>query len=59
MTVTDIIIGERKEADEIVLEADHQDETREGHTPGDNQDEDKLEEPCLITLPNKYKSMKL
>ena len=59
MTVTNIIIGQRKEADKIVLKADHQDDTQEGYTPGDIQDEDKLEEPCLITLPNKYRSMKL
>ena len=45
MTVTNIIIGQRKEADKIVLKADHQDDTQEGYTPGDVQDEDKLEEP--------------
>ena len=51
MTVTDIVVGEGKEADEIVPEAYHQEETHEGHKPGDDQDVDKLEEPCMIILP--------
>ena len=45
MTVTNIIIGQRKETDKIVRKADHQDDTQEGCTPGDIRDEDKLGEP--------------
>ena len=45
MTVTTIIIGQRKEADKIALKAGHQDDTQEGCRPGDIRDEDKLGEP--------------
>ena len=38
------------ETDEIITEADHQDDTQEGHKPGDDQNKDRLEDPCMIII---------
>ena len=46
----DIVVGEGNETDGIVPEAYHQEDTHEGHIPGDDQDVDMLEEPCMIAL---------
>ena len=40
----------RKETDEIVPEAYHQEEAQEGHRPGEDQDVDRLEIPCMVAM---------
>ena len=43
-------LRKRIEADEIDTEADHEEDTQEGDKPGDDQDVDRLEDPCMIAM---------